>query len=95
MAEQQAGAPRHEVALVEGAAGDVSIEVLLSDVGARNIALQDILPMQADSPAVSQVIMLDTQDDAILGFSVELKYSARFEVFTLDQPVRVVLDVLH
>jgi hypothetical protein len=74
--------------------GAARIDIMLSDVYAYDVPLGELLPTSlADSPLVTKVGLHPTFDDAVLGFSIGLARPAAYEVFTLTDPVRIVVDV--
>lgn len=76
--------------------GQARIDVLISDLYAIGYPLQERLPMIApENPVVTKVGLYPTYDDALLGFSIGLKRPAAYEVTTLTDPVRIVVDVLY
>jgi hypothetical protein len=76
--------------------GQARIDVLISDLYAMGYPLQEQLPLMApENPVVTKVGRYPTYDDALLGFSLGLKRPAAYEVITLTDPVRIVVDVLY
>ena len=76
--------------------GQARIDVLISDLYAIGYPLQEQLPLVApENPVVTRVGPYPTYDDALLGFSIGLKRPAAYEVVTLTDPVRIVLDVVY
>lgn len=88
---EAAGTPKYTATAVE-APGGARIELTLRDVYAQDFAGPLSLAV-AGSPVVTGVAPLPLQDDAALGFAVALSRAARFEVASLENPVRLVLDV--
>ncbi len=82
-------------ALIDSSWGAARIDVMISDTYAYDIPLADLLPitMPGDS-TVTKVGVHPTFDDALLGFSIGLSEPAPYEVFTLTNPTRIVVDVI-
>ena len=76
--------------------GQARIDVMISDCYAYDLALNDILPINgAGNPLVTKVDLHPTFDDATLGFSIGLREPAVYKVFTLTDPVRLVIDIFY
>lgn len=76
--------------------GQARIDVILSDVSARGFPLRDRLArMPGDNPLVTKIDLLRLEDDSLLGFAIGLKRPAVYEIYTLTDPVRIVVDVLY
>lgn len=74
--------------------GAARIDVMLSDVYAYDVPLDQQLPTALpDARVVTKIGLHPTFDDAVLGFSIGLTRPAAYELFTLTDPVRVVVDV--
>lgn len=74
--------------------GAARIDIMLSDVYAYDVPLGDQLPTSLpDSSVVTKIGLHPTFDDALLGFSIGLARPAPYEVFSLTDPVRIVVDV--
>lgn len=86
-----------EIASALGLVGSARIELTLHDVYAYSTAAA----LEQEAPASSLVIgtkVAPLMDDALLGFVIDLKRPARFEVKALEhetEPTRIVLDVYH
>lgn len=95
MAETGERAPRYDVRQVETESG-TRIEVVLVDVSAAEVPLDETLPVEpAGVPTATRIDRLPTSDDASLGFVIELEAPAQYEVAELTGPVRVVVDVVY
>jgi len=79
---------------VDGAGPRPWLEVILSDVYAREApgALAPIA--RPEGAAILGIDPLSIKDDARLGFAVRLARPARFEAIVLEDPVRLVVDVV-
>lgn len=107
MAEPGSNVPKYRVVEVDNAAtpfptghdpewGAARLDVVISDLYARDYPLSERLPMTLeDDPVVTQIGQYPTFDDALLGFSIGLSSPATFEVHELTDPVRIVIDVLY
>jgi hypothetical protein len=86
--------PRHS-SLLDPSWGKARIDVIISDCYAYDVPLSDILPIETpgDSPVI-KVGLQPTFDDAKLGFSIGLAEPAAYEIYTLTDPVRIVIDVI-
>lgn len=89
---QDDGSPRYVAALAEGDAGSY-LAVELTDVSVLGMpAALEPEPGPADG-AVTGVASVPVRDDAVLAFAVGLRGPVRFAVATLQDPLRIVLDV--
>ncbi|MFQ6058050.1 MAG: hypothetical protein ACE5MB_04105 [Anaerolineae bacterium] len=76
--------------------GQARLDIVVSDLYAIGFPLQERLPLVApENPVVTRVGLYPTYDDALMGFSIGLKHPAPYEVTTLTEPVRIVIDVLY
>lgn len=81
--------------LLDPSWGAARIDVMMTDCYAYTLPLNQMLPMTVPgSSLVTKVGVHPTFDDAILGFSIGLSKPAAYEVFTLTDPVRIVIDVI-
>ncbi len=81
--------------LLDPSWGAARIDVMVSDCYAYGVPLNDMLPItMSNSQLVTKVGVHPTFDDALLGFSIGLSKPAAYEVFTLTDPVRIVIDVI-
>lgn len=81
--------------LLDPSWGVARIDVMLHDCYAYGVPLDDMLPITIpDSQLVTKVGVHPTFDDARLGFSIGLSKPAAYEIFTLTDPVRIVIDVI-
>jgi hypothetical protein len=107
MQESGDTAPKYRVVEVSNAAspfpgttdaewGAARIDLLVSDLYARDISLSEILPMEfTDDPVVTRIGRYPTADDALFGLSIGLSEPTEYEVYELAEPVRVVVDILY
>jgi hypothetical protein len=76
--------------------GKARLDLVISDLYAYDFPLQTRLPIvPSDNPVVIKVGPYPTYDDALLGFSIGLKRPANYQVTTLTNPVRIVVDVVY
>lgn len=87
--------PRRGV-VIDPSWGAARIDIMISDCYAYDFPLNEELPvmMPPEGTVATKMGLHPTFDDAVLGFSVGLKEPAPYEVFTLTDPVRIVVDVL-
>lgn len=82
-------------ALMDPTWGEARIDIMISDCSAMGLALDDMLPITLPETAIiTRIGLHPTFDDAVLGFSIGLEKPAAYEVFTLTDPVRIVIDVI-
>jgi len=82
-------------ALLDPSWGAARIDIMIHDCYAYGVPLSDMLPIEVPgSSIVTKVGVHPTFDDALLGFSIGLSKPAPYEVFTLTDPVRIVIDVI-
>jgi len=77
--------------------GQVRVDLIFFDLYAREFPLREHFPVEAfdaTSPVV-RVGLYPTFDDAALGFSVGLRRRAPLEVYEVENPPRLVVDVLR
>jgi hypothetical protein len=86
------GAPLYEAESLASAAGTGHVVVTLHDV--NGMALGDLLPVSLPSGIVTDVHVLAVPDDAMLRFEVGVAVPAPFVAQLLENPVRLVVDVL-
>lgn len=109
MAENRNGTPLAEIvevdntttafprrgALLDPSWGAARIDIMISDCYAYEFPLNERLPIiPPDGSPVTKIGLHPTFDDAVLGFSIGLTEPAAYEVFTLTDPVRIVIDVI-
>lgn len=76
--------------------GEARIDITISDLYSYDYPLNEKLPLiPPDNPLVIKIGLYPTYDDAIRGFSIGLKRAAPYEVSTLTNPVRIVIEVLE
>ena len=76
--------------------GDARIDLVISDLYARDAPALDALPVVlADDPLVTRIGSYPTFSDAHLGFSIGLKEPAAYAVYELTDPVRIVIAVFY
>ncbi|RME41893.1 MAG: hypothetical protein D6791_19080 [Chloroflexi bacterium] len=81
--------------LLDPSWGAARIDVMIHDCYAYNMPLDDMLPITVPGNSiVTKVGVHPTFDDALLGFSIGLSKPAAYEIFTLTDPVRIVIDVI-
>lgn len=81
--------------LLDPSWGAARIDVMLHDCYAYGVPLNNMLPIaMSNSQLVTKVGVHPTFDDALLGFSIGLSKPAAYEIFTLTDPVRIVIDVI-
>ena len=73
--------------------GEARIDLLVSDLYGYEYDWSELPLACPDSPVVIKVGHYPTYDDAILGFSIGLKQAAPYQVLTLEDPVRLVVEV--
>jgi hypothetical protein len=73
--------------------GEARIDLLVSDLYGYEYDWSELPLACPESPAVIKVGHYPTYDDAILGFSIGLKRAAPYQVTTLEDPVRLVVEV--
>ncbi|MFP4345780.1 MAG: hypothetical protein ACLFU8_13885 [Anaerolineales bacterium] len=106
MAESGTSVPRYTAVEVDNALkpfpGDVDpdwgsarIDIVISDLYAREYPLASELPLEMKDRPVTVISRLPTFDDARLGFSIWLTEPAEFEIHELTEPVRIVVDVIY
>ncbi len=107
LAERRQSLPQYRVVEVDNAAqpfpggadpgwGLARIDVVFSAVYADNYPLASSLPVElGEDPVVTRLGVYPTEDAARLGFSIGLAQPARYEIYELTDPVRLVLDVLY
>jgi len=107
MQESGATTPRYRVVEVSNAAspfpgetdvdwGQARIDIMVSDLYARNTSIAEMLPMEfSDNPVILRIGHYPTADDALFGLSIGLKEPAEYEVYQLAEPVRIVIDVFY
>jgi hypothetical protein len=82
-------------ALIDPSWGTARIDIMISDVSAMGLPLNEMLPITLpENAVVTKIGIHPTFDDAILGFSIGLREPAAYQVFTLTDPVRIVVDVI-
>lgn len=82
-------------ALFDPSWGAARIDVMISDCSAMGVALNEVLPITLpQNPVVTKIGLHPTFDDALLGFSIGLSRPVPYQVFTLTDPVRIVVDVI-
>lgn len=75
--------------------GEARIDVMISDCSAMGVALNEVLPITLpENPVITKIGIHPTFDDALLGFSIGLRRPVPYQVFTLTDPVRIVVDVI-
>lgn len=86
--------PRRGV-LFDPSWGAARIDVMIRDSYAYGMSLGDILPITLPGNTVlTKIDQYPTFDDAVLGFSIGLTRPVAYEIFTLTDPVRIVIDVV-
>lgn len=81
--------------LLDPSWGAARIDVMISDCYAYGVPLNDRLPITVpDTPLITKIGLHPTFDDALLGFSIGLAEPAPYEIYTLTDPVRIVVDVI-
>jgi len=107
MAEAGATVPHYLVMEVDNAAsplptgydpawGAARIDLWVSDLYAYDFPLGDVLPViLPGNPAAVRLGLYPLCDDALLGFSIGLHGPMQYEVYELNDPVRIVIDVLY
>mgnify|MGYP006293454283 CR=1 FL=1 len=107
MQESGATAPKYRVVEVSNAEapfpgdadvswGKARIDVMVSDLYARDFQLAETLPIEfADNPVITRIGQYPTADDALLGLSIGLREPANYQVYELGDPVRIVVDVFY
>lgn len=81
--------------LLDPSWGKARIDIMMSDCYAYGIPLNEELPIALpEGLLVTKVGLHPTFDDALLGFSIGLSRPAPYEVYTLAEPVRIVVDVI-
>ncbi|MBN1261071.1 MAG: hypothetical protein JXB35_10360 [Anaerolineae bacterium] len=106
MAEPGATVPKYQVTEVDNATspfpsgydpawGSARIDLVLSDVYARDGQLPALPIGLAANPAATQIGIYPTYDDARLGFSIGLHRAVPFTVYQLTDPVRIVIDIVY
>ena len=76
--------------------GEARIDILVSDLYARDVSLDEMLPILfPDDPVILRIGQYPTVDDAILGLSIGLKTPVKYEVYELAEPVRIVVDIFY
>ncbi len=107
LAERRQSLPKYRVVEVDNAAqtfpggadqgwGVARIDVVFSAVYAGDYPLASFLPVElGEDPVVTRLGSYPTDDAALLGFSIGLAQPARYEIYELTDPVRLVIDVLY
>jgi hypothetical protein len=107
MVESRDHVPAFQVVEVDNAAsplptghdpswGEVRIDLVVSDLHARNSPALEQLPLTLpDDRLVTRIDSYPTFSDAHLGFSIGLKEPAAYEVYELTDPVRLVIAVFY
>jgi len=82
-------------ALFDPSWGEARIDIMISDCSAMGMPLNEVMPITLpEGTVVTKIGLHPTFDDAILGFSIGLKRPVAYQVFTLTDPVRIVVDVI-
>jgi hypothetical protein len=106
MAESGTSVPRYTAVEVDNALnpfpgevnpdwGPARIDIIISDLYAREYPLASELPVELQERPVTAISRFPTFDDARLGFSLWLAEPAEFEIHELTEPVRIVVDVIY
>lgn len=76
--------------------GQARIDVIVSDLYARDYPIAQTLPVEfTDNPVIVRIGQYPTADDALLGLSIGLREPVEYDVYQLADPVRIVVDVFY
>ena len=107
MRESRERAPWYEIVEVDNAAdpfptghdptwGSARIDLVISDLYLYDFPIAERLPIPApENPVVTRVGYYPTESDAHVGFSIGLKEPAAYQAYWLEEPIRIVVDVLY
>jgi hypothetical protein len=76
--------------------GAARIDLMVSDLYLFDFPVNERLPIAVpENPVVTRVDRYPTASDAHVGFSIGLREPAAYEAYYLEEPMRIVIDVLY